>query len=181
MFDHITLRIVDLAAASRAFAAALDELEIEQTASTTSFSVWGNFALTQTDDEHPITRRVHIAFIAPTRAHVGRFRRAGVEAGFGDDGPAGPRPDYGDNYSAARVKDRAGNSFEAVHRDGQRPSSTIDHAAIRVTDVEASTAFYSTIGPAAGLTLQLQAADGAAFSVSASGGFLLVIADQPDA
>ncbi len=79
MFDHITLRVPDLAAATRAFTAALDELEIEQTTSTPSFSVWGNFALTQTDDEHPITRRVHIAFIAPTRAHVERFRRAGLD------------------------------------------------------------------------------------------------------
>ena len=31
MFDHVTLRVVDLANASRAVAAVLDELEIEQT------------------------------------------------------------------------------------------------------------------------------------------------------
>ena len=135
--------------------------------STPSFSVWGNFALTQTDDEHPITRRVHIAFIAPTRAHVGRFRRAGLRTGLADDGPPGPRPDYGDDYYAASLKDRADNSFEAVHRDGHRPSGNIDHAAIRVTDVEASTAFYSTIGAAAGLAIQRQAADAATFSLGA--------------
>ena len=74
---------------------------------------------------------------------------------------------------------RAGNSFEAVHRDGQRPSGNIDHAAIRVTDVEASTAFYSMIGPAAGLTLRRQGPDGATFSVGVSDGFLLLIADEP--
>jgi uncharacterized protein (DUF427 family) len=49
MFDHVTLRVPDLAAASSAFAAVLDQLEIGQTASMSSFSVWGNFALTQTD------------------------------------------------------------------------------------------------------------------------------------
>jgi hypothetical protein len=64
--NHITLRVADLAVASSAFTAVLDELEINQTTSTPSFSVWGNFALTQTDEEHPIARRVHIAFIAPT-------------------------------------------------------------------------------------------------------------------
>jgi catechol 2,3-dioxygenase-like lactoylglutathione lyase family enzyme len=48
-----------------------------------------------------------------------------------------------------------------------------------VTDVEASTAFYSTIGPAAGLTLQRQAADGATFSLGVSDGFLLLIGDEP--
>ena len=92
MFDHITLRMPDLAVANAALAALLDELEIEQTTKTSSFSVWGNFALTQTDEEHPSARRAHIAFIAPTTAHVDRFWQAGIDAGFVDDGPAGPRP-----------------------------------------------------------------------------------------
>ncbi|MDX6454795.1 MAG: hypothetical protein QOD48_902, partial [Gaiellaceae bacterium] len=91
VFDHITLRVADLTVVSRAFSALLDELEIEQTTSTPTFSVWGNFALTQTDDAHPIARRVHIAFIAPTPAHVDRFWQAGIDVGFTDDGPAGPR------------------------------------------------------------------------------------------
>src|SRR3979411_1719681 len=138
MFDHITLRVADLAVASSAFTATLDELEIEQTTSAPSFSVWGNFALTQTDEEHPIARRVHIAFIAPTPAHVDRFWRVGVGAGFADDGPAGPRPDYADDYYAAFLKDPAGNTFEAVHRHGERPEGNIDHVAIPVKDVEES-------------------------------------------
>jgi len=179
MFDHITLRVADLAVASSAFTAVLDELEIEQTTSTPSFSVWGNFALTQTDEEHPIARRVHIAFVAPTPAHVDRFARAGIDAGFADDGPAGPRPDYADDYYAAFLKDPAGNSFEAVHRNGERPTGNIDHVAIRVNDAEASTAFYSTIGAAAGLMIRRQTPDRATFSVGASDGSLLVIAGEP--
>jgi catechol 2,3-dioxygenase-like lactoylglutathione lyase family enzyme len=179
MFDHITLRVADLAAASSAFTAVLDELEIEQTTSTPSFSVWGNFALTQTDEEHPIARRVHVAFIAPTPAHVERFGQAGINAGFADDGPAGLRPQYADDYYAAFLKDDAGNSFEAVHRDGERPRGNIDHVAIRVNDVEASTAFYSTIGAAAGLTIRRQTAERATFSVGASDGSFLVIAGEP--
>jgi catechol 2,3-dioxygenase-like lactoylglutathione lyase family enzyme len=179
MFDHITLRVDDLADATGAFAAVLDALEIEQTTSTSSFSVWGNFALTQTDEEHPIARRVHIAFIAPTPDHVDRFGQAGVAAGFADDGPAGPRPSYADDYYAAFLKDPAGNTFEAVHRDTQRPSGNIDHVAIRVNDVEASTAFYATIGPAAGLTIRRQAVDRAAFSVGVSDGTFSVIAGEP--
>jgi catechol 2,3-dioxygenase-like lactoylglutathione lyase family enzyme len=179
MFDHITLRVADLAAATRAFGAVLDELELTQTTSTPSFSVWGNFALTQTDEEHPIARRVHVAFIAPSPAHVDRFGRAGVDAGFADDGAAGPRPNYADDYFAAFLKDRAGNSFEAVHRGGERPSGNIDHVAIRTGDLEASTAFYSTIGAAAGLTLRRQAAERATFSVGASDGSFFVIAGEP--
>src|SRR2546421_8296428 len=92
MLDHITLRVADLPAANGAFKALFDQLEIEQTTSTSSFSVWGNFALTQTDDEHPIARRVHVAFIAPTPAHVEDFNAAGVDAGFVDDVPPARAP-----------------------------------------------------------------------------------------
>jgi catechol 2,3-dioxygenase-like lactoylglutathione lyase family enzyme len=179
MFDHITLRVADLAGAGSALAALLDQLEIEQTTSTSSLSVWGNFALTPTDDEHPIARRIHIAFIAPTQAHVDRFAQAGIEASLADDGPAGPRPQYADDYYAAFLKDPAGNGFEAVHRNGPRPRGIIDHVAIRVTDVAASTAFYSTIGEAAGLTIRRQAPDRTSFSVGTSGGSLSVIAGEP--
>jgi catechol 2,3-dioxygenase-like lactoylglutathione lyase family enzyme len=152
MFDHITLRVPDLADATRAVNAVLDELEIEQTTSTPRFSVWGNFALTQTDEDHPIARGVHIAFSAPTPAHVERFGEAGIAGG---------------------------NSFEAVYRDGARPKGNVDQVAIRVKDLEASTAFYSTIGPAAGLTIRRQTADRTVFSVGESDGSFVVIAGEP--
>jgi catechol 2,3-dioxygenase-like lactoylglutathione lyase family enzyme len=179
MFDHVTLRVADLPAARNALAAVLDQLEIEQTTDTESFAVWGNFALTQTDEEHPIAERVHIAFIAPTPGHVDRFWQAGIDVGFTDDGPAGPRRVYADDYYAAFLKDPAGNSFEAVHRDGARPRGNIDHVAIRVDNLETATAFYSTIGAAAGLTTRRQAADSAMFSVGESGGSLLLFAGRP--
>jgi catechol 2,3-dioxygenase-like lactoylglutathione lyase family enzyme len=165
MFDHITLRVADLAAASSAFTAVLDQLEIAQTTSTPNLSVWGNFALTQTDPEHPIARRVHIAFVAPSPAHVERFGQAGIDAGFADHGPF--------------LEDAAGNSFEAVHRNRERPRGTIDHVAIRVNDVDASTAFYSTIGAAAGLAIRRRSADRATFAVGASDDSFTVIAGEP--
>jgi catechol 2,3-dioxygenase-like lactoylglutathione lyase family enzyme len=179
MFDHITLRVPDLAAASRAFTAVLDELEIKQTTNTPSFSVWGNFALTQTDEQHPIARRVHVAFIAPSPAHVDRFAQAGIVAGFTADGPTGPGPQHTDDYYSASLKDNAGNSFEGVHRDGQRPHGNIDHVVISVKDVEASTSFYSTIGRAAGLTIRRHGTDHTAFTVGGSDGSLIVNAAEP--
>jgi catechol 2,3-dioxygenase-like lactoylglutathione lyase family enzyme len=179
VFDHITLRVPDLAAASAAFSAMLDELEIERTTSTPSLSVWGNFALTQTDEEHPIARRVHVAFIAPTPSHVDRFAQAGIDAGFADDGPAGPRLHYAGDYYAAFLKDRDGNGFEAVHRDGERPRGNIDHVAIRVNDLGASTTFYWTIADAAGLTNRRQTADSAEFSLDESERSFIVIAGEP--
>lgn len=179
MFDHVTLRVEDLAAANSAFTALLDELDVDQTTSTPSLSVWGNFALTQTDEDHPIARRVHVALIAPTPAHVDRFAQAGIDAGLDNNGPAGARPYYSDDYYAAVLRDVAGNSFEAVHREGERPGGNIDHVAIRVHDVGASTAFYSTIGAAAGLTLRRETADRATFSIGVADGSFLVIAGRP--
>jgi len=41
MFDHVTLRVTELADATHAFAASLDALEIEQTTHTASRSVRG--------------------------------------------------------------------------------------------------------------------------------------------
>jgi catechol 2,3-dioxygenase-like lactoylglutathione lyase family enzyme len=179
MFDHVSLRVADVSAATTAFTAVLDELEIEQTASTPTLSLWGNFAITQTDDAHPIAQRVHVAFVAPTPAHVDRFWQSGIDAGFADDGPAGPRRVYADDYYAAFLKDRDGNSFEAVHRDGARPRGSVDHVAIRVSNVDASAAFYSTIGDAAGLAVQRQSPESAAFAVGASDGSLLIFAGEP--
>ena len=179
MYDHVTLRISDLVAGTALFATVLDPLEIEQTGRTPSFSVWGNFALTETDEDHPIAQRVHVAFIAPSPSHVDRFWQAGVDAGLADDGAAGPRRVYADDYYAAFLKDPAGNSFEAVYRDGKRPRGNIDHLALRVADVEASTAFYSTISHADGLTLRRQSPDSAAFALGESDGSLLIFAGRP--
>jgi predicted lactoylglutathione lyase len=178
VFDHITLRVADLAAVAGAFTTLLDELEIGRTRSTPTLSVWGNFALTQTDEHHPVARRVHIAFIAPTPAHVDRFSQAGVSAGFVADGST----DFGsdaDHCYAALLRDGAGNSFEAMYREGERPRGNIDLLALRVDDVEASSAFYSTIGAAADLRIRCKSSDRAAFTVGASDGCLLVIAGEP--
>src|ERR687891_422586 len=164
MFDHITLRVADLALTSSALQALLDQVEIEQTTSTPSLSVWGNFALTQTDDEHPIARRVRIGFTAPTTAHVDRFAQVGVDLGFAADDSAEARPDHLAAYSTAFVTDAAGNSFGAVHRD---------------SEVEASTAFFVTIGAAAGLTVRRRTRDRTTFSVGAADGSFLVVAGEP--
>jgi catechol 2,3-dioxygenase-like lactoylglutathione lyase family enzyme len=179
MFDHITLRVADLAVASSALAAVLAQLEIEQTTSTPSFSVWGDFALTQTDAEHPIARRVRIGFTAPTAAHVDRFAQVGIDVGFVDDAAVEARPDHVAAYYAAFVKDAAGNSFGAVHRDGARPEGNVDHVVIRASDVEASTAFYATIGAAARLTIRRRTIDRTTFSVGAADSSFFVIAGEP--
>ena len=98
----------------------------------------------------PVTRRLHIGFAAPSREHVDAFWRAGTAAGYESDGEPGPRPQYSDDYYGAFLLDPDGNSVEAVHHGSLRNGGNVDHLWIRVSDVEAATHFYETVGPAAG-------------------------------
>ena len=59
----------------------------------------------------------HLAFHAPDEAAVDAFYRAALEAGGEDNGPPGPRDDYG---YAAFVLDPDGHNVEAVIWDGER-------------------------------------------------------------
>ena len=58
----------------------------------------------------------HLAFDAADPAAVDRFHAAALEHGGSDDGPPGPRPQYGPTYYAAFVFDPDGNKLEAVHQ-----------------------------------------------------------------
>jgi catechol 2,3-dioxygenase-like lactoylglutathione lyase family enzyme len=64
---------------------------------------------------------IHIAFVAESREQVDAFHRAGVEAGYRDNGPPGVREQYssdeGGRYYAAYLLDPDGNNVEAVRRE----------------------------------------------------------------
>jgi catechol 2,3-dioxygenase-like lactoylglutathione lyase family enzyme len=94
----------------------------------------------------PLTRRLHVAFAAPSRAHVDAFWRALTAADHRDDGAPGPRPQYSPDYYGAFVLDPDGNSVEAVHHGRVREDGgVIDHLWLRVRSVEETRGFYSTI------------------------------------
>jgi catechol 2,3-dioxygenase-like lactoylglutathione lyase family enzyme len=58
--------------------------------------------------------RMHIAFVAPSRAHVAAFYRAALTAGGTDNGPPGLRPHYHPDYFGAFILDPDDNNIEAV-------------------------------------------------------------------
>jgi catechol 2,3-dioxygenase-like lactoylglutathione lyase family enzyme len=176
VFDHVTLRVPDLPAAEQAFQRMMDELSVDETFSSRTFAMWNDFALTAADDEHSVTRRAHVAFVAPSREAVDEYWRAGLDAGLHDDGPPGLRPHYSDDYYAAFLLDSERNSFEAVHRQGHRRGGTIDHVAIRVADLAAATTFYRTAGAAAGFDIRAEGAERTRFAGRASGGLLSLVA-----
>jgi catechol 2,3-dioxygenase-like lactoylglutathione lyase family enzyme len=102
-----------------------------------------------------LTRGLHVAFRAPSREAVDAFWRAGIGAGYRDDGAPGPRTAYGPDYYGGFLLDPDGNSAEAVHTEREQPVSDggIDHLWIRVRGLVASKRFYTTIAPYAGLRI----------------------------
>ena len=169
----MTIRVSDRAASERFYDVVLETLGIEATYRDRHFAEWDDFSLGIADRENPVTRGLHIAFGASTQEQADRFWQTGQEAGHPDDGPPGPRPEYGDDYYGAFLLDPDGNSAEAVHHDRIRSPGHIDHLWIRVADVAAAKAFYATIALHAGFSLADDTPDRAHF-VGAGGSFSVV-------
>ena len=150
MFDHVTIRGSDRTLSEHFYETVLATLGIAQTHSGEHYAEWDDFSLGQADAEHPATSRLHLGFVAPSRAHVDEFWRTGTGAGYRDDGAPGPRPQYSDDYYGSFLLDPDGNSVEAVHPGSARQQRRIDHLWIRVADLGASTRFYETVAPAVG-------------------------------
>ena len=178
VFDHVTIRASDRPASERFYETVLQALEIEQTHSGEHFAEWDDFSLAAADEESPVTRRLHIGFAAPSREHVDEFWRTGTAAGYESDGEPGLRPQYSDDYYGAFLLDPDGNSIEAVHHGSLRNGGNVDHLWIRVTDVEAATQFYETVGPAAGFRVGSELADRTNFACI-SGSFSVVAGAEP--
>ena len=169
MFDHVTIRVADYDASLRFYETVLGAVGIVR-APDPDGPEWGDFSLVQAGPDHPPTRALHVGFAVPSREHVDRFWRAGVDAGYEDDGAPGPRPEYTPDYYGGFLRDPDGHSAEAVHYDGVRSDGTVDHLWIRVADVAAAKRFYVTIAPHAGLRLIEDTPERASFHRTDPGG-----------
>ncbi|HMB18652.1 MAG TPA: VOC family protein [Gaiellaceae bacterium] len=176
MFDHVTIRVSERGASERFYETVLRTLGIEQTSAGQDFTEWDDFSLSQADDEDPVTRRLHVAFVAASREDVDEFWRVGTEAGYQENGAPGPRPQYREDYSGAYLLDPDGNSVEAVHHGAVRGGG-IDHLWIRVADVAAAKRFYETVAPHAGFRLKHDESDRAQFA--GEGGSFSLVAGTP--
>jgi len=177
VFDHVTIRVSDRDASERFYATVLRTLGIVQTGRDEHFTEFGDFSLVRATAGKAVTRGLHIGFVAPGIEHAGAFWRAGTEAGHRDDGPPGPRPEYGPDYYGAFLLDPDGNSAEAVHHDTLRTGGNIDHLWIRVADVAAAKRFYETVGPFAGFRLRTDLPERAQFT--GGNGSFSVVAGEP--
>jgi catechol 2,3-dioxygenase-like lactoylglutathione lyase family enzyme len=124
--DHVTIRASDLDASVDFYRVALRETGFEAAPYESDLGAeWNDFSIGPATLERPPTRRLHLAFAAPSRAHVDRFHAALTGAGYRSDGEPGPRPQYRDDYYGAFVLDPDGHNVEAVLHDrrGGEPGS----------------------------------------------------------
>jgi catechol 2,3-dioxygenase-like lactoylglutathione lyase family enzyme len=126
--DHTSLSVSDFAKAKAFYAAALGPLGITvlmefPKAVTGSVDVAGLgsngkpfFWLADAGKTSP---RIHIAFVAGSRAEVDAFYKAAIAGGGKDNGAPGLRPMYHPDYYGAFVLDADGHNVEAVcHKPG---------------------------------------------------------------
>jgi catechol 2,3-dioxygenase-like lactoylglutathione lyase family enzyme len=173
VFDHVEIRVSDRPASERFYDTVLRTLGIDRTHTDEEVAEWDDFGLAETTEEKPVTHGLHVGFVAPSREHVDEFWRVGTAAGYRDDGPPGPRPEYGGDYYGAFLLDPDGNSAEAVHHGALREGGAVDHLWIRVADVAAAKRFYELVAAYAGFRLRRDLPERAQFA-GESGSFSVV-------
>ena len=117
MYDHIGLKVRNLAAGIRFYQAALGGLGHElccQDEASAGFGPTGEPALWLYVAGGASGAGTHVALRAADRAAVDRFHQAGLAAGGRDNGAPGLRIDYSPSYYAAFLIDPDGNNVEAV-------------------------------------------------------------------
>ncbi|HEY3961809.1 MAG TPA: VOC family protein [Gaiellaceae bacterium] len=171
MFDHVTIRVSDLAASRRFY-----ELALGAPTYDAEFVAWGNFIIVAGPN---VARRLHVGFGAVDRRAVDAWWRGMTDAGFQSDGEPGPRPQYGPTYYGAFVLDPDGNSVEAMHQESSVPSG-IQHLWFRTRGVAASRDFYETVALLAGIELKHDDTDRFQYRfLDGRGSFSFVAGDEP--
>jgi catechol 2,3-dioxygenase-like lactoylglutathione lyase family enzyme len=117
MYDHIGLKVEDIEASVRFYAAVLAPLGCEvcyRDDSSAGIGPAGAPSLWLYRGRSAAGTGAHVAFRAPTRQAVDRFHAEGLRAGGRDHGAPGLRADYSPDYYAAFLLDPDGNNVEAV-------------------------------------------------------------------
>lgn len=111
LLDHVHLRVGDLEASKKFYAAVAEVLGLGE---LREGQQWFSLDELFVSDDGPPTSNLHIAFQAPDRETVQRFYDAALKAGGVDNGAPGER-DYHPGYYGAYVLDPSGTNVEAVY------------------------------------------------------------------
>jgi catechol 2,3-dioxygenase-like lactoylglutathione lyase family enzyme len=109
LIDHVHLKVRDLAAAAKFYAAIMEALGVPYVSDDHHFQadeLW-------IDQGEPLAH-CHLAFQTPDRAAVHKVYDAAIAAGGRDNGAPGER-DYHPGYYACFFYDPDGNNLEAVN------------------------------------------------------------------
>ena len=120
MIDHVSVPVSDLAAATRFYEmllAALGMSKLEARPATVGFGkkypeFWINLRADMTPP--PASHGAHVCFRARATDMVDAFHAAALKEGGTSDGAPGLRPQHGEGYYAAFIRDSDGNCIEAV-------------------------------------------------------------------
>ncbi|MFN3657835.1 MAG: VOC family protein [Pseudolabrys sp.] len=120
MIDHVSVAVRDLDAATRFYEAVLGVIGIaalERRPATVGFGkqypeFWVNLRAAMTPVE--AASGAHVCFRARSTELVDAFHAAALAAGGASDGAPGLRPQHGEGYYAAFIRDPDGNRIEAV-------------------------------------------------------------------
>jgi len=152
--DHVTLRASDLQASVELFTRCFELLEYTDVLEEDGLNEWNDFSLAPAEPGRPATRNLHVGFAATSPGQIDNWWQELTGAGYEDDGPPGPRPEYSPGYYGAFVRDHDGNSIEAALHENSTPATgLIDHLWIRVRDLEATRRFYEAVAPVVGLRI----------------------------
>ncbi|GIK80590.1 MAG: VOC family protein [Xanthobacteraceae bacterium] len=120
MIDHVSIAVRDLSRARRFYEAVLGAIgysRLEVRPTTVAFGKrYSEFWLNHRPNMAPIDPEagIHICLRAASRAVVDAFHAAALAAGGTSDGVPGFRPQHGEGYYAAFIRDPDGNRIEAV-------------------------------------------------------------------
>ena len=120
MIDHVSIPVRDLAKATRFYEAVLGPLgftRLETRPATVGFGKsYPEFWLNLRNDMTPAspTSGAHVCLRARATDIVDAFHAAALAGGGASDGAPGLRPQHGEGYYAAFIRDPDGNRIEAV-------------------------------------------------------------------
>jgi catechol 2,3-dioxygenase-like lactoylglutathione lyase family enzyme len=119
MLDHVGLEVADLARSARFYDAVMFALGGRRIVSGEHAVAYGRNGpelwIVARGQAEPAGSG-HVALAATGRAAVEAAYAAGTENGGTDDGPPGPRPQYGASTYAAYLRDPDGLRLEVVSR-----------------------------------------------------------------
>jgi catechol 2,3-dioxygenase-like lactoylglutathione lyase family enzyme len=120
MIDHISVGVTDLERATRFYESVLGTIgyaRLDVRATTVGFGKrYSEFWLNHRPSMSVVEADSggHVCLRAPNKQAVNAFHAAALAAGGQSDGAPGERPQHGDGYYAAYVRDLDGNRIEAV-------------------------------------------------------------------